>query len=673
MRGFLGFGVGLGLAMAQAAAADPLIVGYQLGLTQTFQTVLTNSAQAFLPAPGSEAVVQLTGLQLNLGASANLTLDWIGPRSEQGLLFGVAFNQLIPTLQPATVQPLQRQRTTGVQANASYLARIRWSAASLSLGAGYGLGLNGQLPTDGAGGVGGQTQVSTLPGQQVGFLVLNRLTHSANASALLQLNQARWDSDLELRYAFVSNGIYSLAPTAPAGTTASSALGAFVPATSHTLGPSWTMRERAGQSDVFSQSLGLSWVIPAAVSPNPDGIVQTVLPETLGLNASAGYQHRLGEETFLTAEVRGGLQLRVPTEITVSAGAIGGLPVVDPLTNRPVGLGLDTITYQGLVGLRGIWRALELQYVLSGGVAEPFMFQPGLGLATAGFYRFPSPVIGRPTPVFSVSLLRRFDPIDASLVAGRSIGPGGLNAAAIIQNSLNLTLNWSIALSSRFVLHLLAGGTLSSVRGADPDLVPKNPDANAPAFLAVATDVDSIGATAGATLPLVNLNELHVDAALSYALLLNAPPGDPAAGSPAALLRMTSHSFILSFRGTYGRGPLERARDERRQELDAYNENPQSGSPLTSANLLNQGRSLGEGTRGTEPGAAPETRRDSRQSAVVEDRSRTEATAPKSDGAAVPEAGNRSSADEEEAEKKEAAAKKRTVRAPETPPIPSNP
>ena len=88
--------LGLALTLASPALAADVRLGWSLGAQQSFQTVLTDSAQAFALTQAvagstlSDTLVQrFTGLVLNTGVTANATIDVVGAQWEQGLLVGV--------------------------------------------------------------------------------------------------------------------------------------------------------------------------------------------------------------------------------------------------------------------------------------------------------------------------------------------------------------------------------------------------------------------------------------------------------------------------------------------------------------------------------------------------------------------------------------------------------
>lgn len=611
----------LGLGAARTARAADVRLGWSLGAQQSFQTVLTDSAQAFALTQAvagstvSDSLVQrFTGLVLNTGVTANATIDVVGRQWEQGLLVGVALNQLLPTLLPDDVAPNTAPASTAFQANAVYLARLVRPRWTWSLGGGYAFGLNGQLPIGADGGTG--AAAGTLPGAQVGPLVISGQTHTASARTLLQLTRARWDADLGFDYTFAANGIFTLAGAvggAAAGGAAGSALGAFVPATSHTLAPQLQARRRLSARDTLTASLRGSLVLPVEVELE-DELVQNLLPQTASANLTAGYEHVLRDEHRWFVSLGGTLSLRRPSDLALAAdGGVSGRALVDPLTGGTYGLRTDTLIYTVEVGLQGRVRSLELGYRASAGVAQPRLYQPPLGGASARFPLYEDPVIGAIQPVLSLTLDRRFDPVDLSLAAQRGVGLGGLGASSNVTDTLSLSLRWSTPLSRESSLTVNAGANASRNRSVGAELIPANPEASAAgqALVALANGADSLGATLGVALPLVASDGLRVDLDAMYGLTYN----DPTAGAPegagtAGLTAFTSHTLIATLRGSWGRGPLETAGDEDRTEQNAFANNPQSGSPLVSARLLNlRGQGLAEGSRGIAPGRAPESAR----------------------------------------------------------------
>lgn len=616
--------LGLALTLASPALAADVRLGWSLGAQQSFQTVLTDSAQAFALTQAvagstlSDTLVQrFTGLVLNTGVTANATIDVVGAQWEQGLLVGVALNQLVPTLLPEDAAPNTAPASTAFQANAVYLARLVRPTWTWSLGGGYAFGLNGQLPIGADGGTG--AAAGTLPGAQVGPLVISGQTHTASARTLVQLTRARWDADLGFDYTFAANGIFTLAAAAgggagaAAGGAATSALGAFVPATSHTLAPQLQARRRLSARDTLSASLRGSLVLPVEVELE-DELVQNLLPQTANANLTVGFEHVLRDEHRWFVSLGGTLSLRRPSDLALGAdGGVSGRALVDPATGDTYGLRTDTLIYTLEVGLQGRVRSLELGYRASAGVAQPRLYQPPLGGASARFPLYEDPVIGAIQPVLALTLDRRFDPVDVSLAAQRGVGLGGLGASSNVTDTVSLALRWSTPLGTDSSLTINAGANASRNRSVGAELIPANPEASAAgqALVALANGSDSLGATVGLALPLLAADGLRVDFDAMYGLTYNDPTaGAPEGAAAGGLTAFTSHTLIATLRGSWGRGPLETAGDEDRTEQNAFANNPQSGSPLVSARLLNlRGQGLAEGSRGIAPGRAPASAR----------------------------------------------------------------
>src|SRR5262249_32637085 len=139
-----------------------------------------------------------------------------------------------------------------------YLARFEQPTWGFALGGGYALGSNGRLGTASDGSVQGGGAGQTLPsGTQVGAFLLNGVTHTVNARTQLQLTHLRWDLSFLGTYVYNNNGIFTLAPGAPGAAPNllnSTNLGAFVQATTHTLSPSLTYRQRVGNSGTITTS-----------------------------------------------------------------------------------------------------------------------------------------------------------------------------------------------------------------------------------------------------------------------------------------------------------------------------------------------------------------------------------------------------------------------------------
>jgi hypothetical protein len=669
----------VGLCAPVAAHAQQSIFGYQLGLTQSFTTLVSDSNTLFVvqaqtqTATRSPAVFRSGGVQSNTQATANVTLDLVGTRWSHALLAGVALGQVLPIGTPEEAITLRQARTT-FAATAGALTRYASDRFSFALNASYALNVNGLLPLDGDGGVAGAAANPTQAGQRVGFLVLNQTTHGATARALLQLTRSRWDLDGGLGYTWQQNALFALTPQlagANVGVGAAgggTAAGAFVPATLHAIRPELIHRLSLGPRWTWRHDLAAPLQLPVAPSAaDAAGGAVAIVPTTFGTTLRSDLEHRVDDDTSLALDVRAALNLRVPTSVQAGVGAYLGAPLTNPATGESYGLRLDTLIYSAELAWRTRFRRLDLRMQATAGVSQPILFQPGLGGATVTEPFYDAPVVGSIQPIVSLSLERRFDPLDLQLVAQRRVGVGGLGAAAVTSESASLTAGYTLALSASRALRLNAGVNASRIRSVDRDLVPV--PANAPA-LVLALNADAVGALVGAELPLTRGDGLDVSASASYALTYSDPTvGQAAMAAPGALEAFSAHNVLLSIRATLGRGAADAARSAERRELDAFERDPVRGSPLLSARLMNQGRSLAEGTRGERPGLPPTAARDEVQAQTLGDAGAAKAGAPSADVAPpIPPRGtaddDQRAADEARAAQREAERRRRAKKAP---------
>lgn len=669
----------LGLCAPLAAHAQQSIFGYQLGLTQSFTTLVTDSRQLFViqgqaaTATAAPAVFRSGGVQSNTQATANVTLDLVGTQWSHAVLAGVALGQVLPIGTPEEAITLRQARTT-FAATASALTRYASDRFSFALNASYALNVNGLLPLDGDGGVAGAAANPTQAGQRVGFLVLNQTTHGATARALLQLTRSRWDLDAGLGYTWQENALFALTPQlagANVGVGAAgggTAAGAFVPATLHAIRPELIHRLRLGPRWTWRHDLAAPLQLPVAPSAADaaSGAV-AIVPTTLGATLRSDLEHRVDEDTSLALDVRGALNLRIPTSIQPGVGEYLGAPLTNPATGDAYGLRLDTVIYSAELAWRTRFRRLDLRLQATAGVSQPLLFQPGLGSATVAAPFYETPVVASIQPVVSLSLERRFDPLDLQLVAQRRVGVGGLGAAAVTTESVSLAAGYTLALSASNALRLNAGVNASRIRSVDQNLLPV-PDVVAP--LVLAQNADAIGALFGAELPLTRGDGLDVAASASYAFTYSDPTvGQVAMTTPGALEAFSAHNVLLSIRATVGRGAADVARNAERRELDAFERDPVRGSPLLSARLMNQGRSLADGTRGERPGLPPTAARGEAQAQTLGDAGAAKGGAPSADVTPpIPPRGtaddDQRAADEARAAQREAERRRRAKKAP---------
>lgn len=624
----------LSLGLSSRAAAQESVFGYQLALTQSASTVVTDD-QALLGLQFQEVdqptVSQLQGLQLNTGVNANLTLDVLTRSLEHGFLIGAGFNQTVPTLTP---EGAVQNAISGLNGTASYLARLQRARWGLAFGGSYTVASNGRLRTaadGGAAGQGGQAgfPANTLPGSDFGPFVVNGITHGVNARTQLQLIRTRWDLDVEANYAFTSNGIFTLAPGGLGGQAAGqTALGTFLPLTTHNISPRVGHRLRIGRDHLVFTNLSAGFVLPARATPqelpNPDDPntpflivpIQPVGPSILN-QADTGYLYEIGDNHRIGVGIGATFNLRRPlvqvnNVFIDTAGNERNELVFAP--SETVGYAADTFIYSAQATYFILIRALELGVNLSAGIAQPRLWQFPIGQGNGEI--FETPAAANIEPIFTLALNRRFEPLDATLSVTRNVAVGGLGASAIVTENANLVLGYQIPFSRRpdaMTLNLAAGLTAARIRGAGREFLPDLPAAggNAALLLAALTDNNNVGAVASAGVTLLESGPFRVDSTLMYSFAYN--DLNPRGVEAVALVQesITTHNVILTLLGSFGRGALQNP-DGERGELDAFSRNPSTGSPLTSARLRNAGMNL-EGTSGSAPGRAPEERRDSRE------------------------------------------------------------
>lgn len=623
----------LSLGLPGVAAAQQTVFGYQLALSQSASTIVTDD-QALLGLQfqnvDQPTVSQLSGLQLNTGLNANFTYDIFSRALEHAFLVGAGFNQVIPTLTPeGSVQ----NGITGLTGTASYLARIQRGTWGLALGGGYTIASNGRLRTAADGGAAGQggggLPGNTLPGSNFGPFVVNGITHGVNARTQLQILRNTWDMDVEGTYAFAANGIFTLAPGAVGGQAGGqTALGAFVPLTTHSVSPRITHRKRFGRSHVLSTNAAAFFTFPLRADPeelpNPDDPnapflvfpIQPVGPSILN-SADLAYNYEIDDQQRIGVSGGVSFNLRRPlvqqnNVFVDSTGRERNELVFMP--SDTVGFAADTLIYTAQLNYFVFLRALELNVTVSGGIAQPRLWQFPIGLGNGEIFQ--TPTVANIEPIFGVTLNRRFEPLDVTLTGARNVAVGGLGASAIVSESMNLVLGYRIPFSRRQdarTLDLAVGVAAARVRGAGREFLPEAPpppDGGA-LLIAALTDNNNVGTVASAGMILFEDGPLRVASTLAYQFAYNDLNPRNVEGLPVLQDSSTTHNVMLTVLGTYGRGPLQERADDR-GELDAFSRNPSTGSPLTSARLTNAGMRL-EGTSGSGPGRPPETRRDSRE------------------------------------------------------------
>lgn len=620
------------LTWPEDARAQRSVFGYQLALSQSAGTIVTND-QALLGLQfqnvDQETVTQLQGLQLNTGINANVTYDIFTRSLEHAFLAGAGFNQIIPAFAP---EGAVLNGITGLSATATYLGRLQRATWGLAFGGGYTVASNGRLRTGadgGAAGQGGGLPGNTLPGASFGPFVVNGITHGLNARTQLQVLRNTWDLDLETAYAFSANGIFTLAPGAVgAQAGGATALGAFVPLTTHSFAPRLGARKRFGRSHLLSVNAGAAFNLPLSADPeelpNPDDPqspflvfpIQPVGPSILN-SADLTYSYEFDEQHRIALTGGAAFNLRRPieqrTNVFVDSTGRERSELVF-LPSETVGFAADTLIYSAQLTYFVFFRKLELGVTLAGGVAQPRLWQFPIGLGNGQI--FTSPAVANIEPTFAVTLNRRFEPIDVILNVGRNVGVGGLGASAIVTENANLVLTYRLPFSRRAdarTLDMSLGVTAARVRGAGREFLPDAPPPPEGGALLIAalTDNNNVGTVASAGTVLYEDGPFRVAGTLMYQFVYNDlnPRGE--VGLPVLQDSATTHNIMLTVLGTFGRGPLQERSGEL-GELDAFSRNPNSGSPLTSARLANAGMRL-DGTSGSAPGRPPETRRDSRE------------------------------------------------------------
>lgn len=643
MRWARGLLVGVATLVTPGLASAQVVLGYQLGLTQSVgttlgdnlntQTLLAQQNQANQGAadptrPGGAAapttpantqtaglsVSALQGVQLNTQATANLTLDIVTRTFNHGFVLGMAVGQLVPLAvpesevqvggEPVDINAQLRERITTVQATATYLARLQLSTWTLSLGANYAFGLNGRLNNGASGGVGGAGGVGTLPAAPAGAFAFNGITHTAGGLFQLQITKLRWDLVFGTNYSYAQNGIYTLAAGALGGQgqagAAATNLGAFIPANLHVITPTLVARARLGRRGLLTTDANVSYNVANEIRDGFEVFLDgtTVVtrappppPQTLINNLRLEYGHQFGRERTVGVDVQGTLSFRVTTD-------------AQGVKLPGVGLRADSLIYTA----RAFWRDTlpwELRVNAAVGAAQATLFQAPLGGAGGDPDAF-EPVRSNWEPVGTLTLQRRFNPIDVTLVAARNVGVGALGASAIVAESAAITFQHIAEFGERRLVSNL-GFNANRTQGVGQELF-EGFAANDP--LVAAFNNYGLGATAGFAMPILVSGPFSVDAVLTYNFnWVDTDPNDVTNIAPLA-----THVGLLTLRAIFGRGTAQGASGAGGQvdtdELDAFSANPATGAPLLTQRLLRQGAPLQTGAR---PGEPPEARRDSRQ------------------------------------------------------------
>ncbi len=643
MRWARGALVGVAAFLMPGLATAQVVVGYQLGLTQSVgttvgddlntQTLLAqqnqqNQANVNADNPGGAAAQQpavnaetagltvsaLQGVQLNTQATANLTLDIVTRTFNHGFVLGLAVGQLVPVGVPESeievageavdINAQLRERITTVQATATYLARLQLATWSLAMGANYAFGLNGRLNNGASGGVGGGAGVGTLPAAQAGAFAFNGVTHTAGGLMQLQITKQRWDLVFGTNYTYSQNGIYTLAAGALGGQgqagAAATNLGAFIPANLHAITPTLVTRARLGRRGLFTIDANTTYYVADEIQDDIEVLADgtTIVtrgppppPETLINNLRLEYAHQFGRDRTIGVDVQTTLSFRVGTD-------------AQGIELPGVGLATDSLIYTPRAFYRDTlpW---ELRINAAVGAAQATLFQAPLGGAGGDPDAF-EPVRSNWEPVGTLTLQRRLDPIDVTLVASRGVGVGARGASAIVAEAGALTFQHVADFGERRLVSNI-GFNANRTQGVGQDLF-QGFDANDP--LVAAFNNYGFGATAGFAMPILISGPFSVDGVLTYNFnWVNTDPNDTT-GIPPLL----THVGLLTIRAVFGRGTAQGASGAGGRvdsdELDAFSANPATGAPLLTQRLLRQGAPLQTGER---PGEAPAARRDSRQ------------------------------------------------------------
>lgn len=643
MRWAAGAIVSIAILVMPGWAAAQVVFGYQLGVTQSVGTTVGDdlntitflaeqdngntqtNANSDMGAAGATTVQPtdvttagvnvsaLQGIQLNTQATANLTFDIITRTLNHGLVLGLAVGQLIPVAVPDSqievageavdLNAQLRERINTLQASATYLARLQRATWSLAFGGNYAFGLNGRLSNGASGGVG--AAVTTLPAAQAGAFAFSGVTHTAGSQIQLQVTKQNWDLVLGTTYNYSKNGIYTLAAGAVGGQgqagAAATNVGAFVPANLHAITPTLVTRLRLGRRGVLSLNANSTYSVASeilddfAVEVNGETIITrapAAPPETLINTARLEYSHQFGRTRTVGANFASTLSFRVASD----AGGValpGATLATDALINTVQVFFRDNLPWQ-------------VRANLSAGVAQSTLYQAPFGSPVDASAPF-ALVRSSPEAVGNLTLQRRFEPIDVTLVAARGVGVGALGASAIVAESAGLTLQHILDLGERRLVTSL-GANAQRTQGVGQELF-GGVDPNDP--LVAAFNNYGYGATAAMALPLIVTGPFSVDATLTYNYnWVNTDPGDLIDG----LTPLATHVGLFTLRGVFGRGTAQGAAGiggrVDSDELDAFSANPASGAPLLTQRLLRQGAPLQTGER---PGEAVQPRRDSRQ------------------------------------------------------------
>ncbi|MBK8012728.1 MAG: hypothetical protein IPK13_15355 [Deltaproteobacteria bacterium] len=617
----LGLRVGLGFCLQASSffafgpyAAAQTVFGYQVGVTQSVGTTVTNNSEVFQAQDdvlnGQVGVARMQGLELGTTVNANMTVDLATSMFEHSGVIGASFSQIIPTATNEDVLNTFRERVTTLQATAGYLGRRITPTFTWAWAARYGFGLNGRLGNASNGSVQGGGAGNTLPGAELGAFVVNGQTHTIDVETSFEFLRPLWDARIGLNYGYANNQVFTLVgglnSSANTGTTN---IGAFVPMTAQTVGASVSYRRRIQQSTIEAGASALL-TLPQAPdvtgtstgsASSSAGILQA--PRSLTQNMNVRYSWQQTSERAFGAEVTASTNFREP--VTTVAGSIGG------------GMSLDTL----ILGARGIYedfyRWAEVRVYAHLGVAQANIFQaPAEGVGTGSQNAATSfqPIYGRVHPIFALGLEREFAPFDLSLRLERGVSVGALGMAAIASDQASLVIRYFPVIAHRHVA-MEVGFNAGRSREVEPTGSANVATASNPASraIAIANNNDSLGATGQVAVPIYVEGAFAIDASFSYGF--SWVDRDPAnAETDPPLLPTMTHTGLFVLRGTWGRGTLQQATgagglQASDAEDPAYTRDGE-GSRLGSSQLLTgDAPSLSE--RGRRPGEAPTERQDS--------------------------------------------------------------
>jgi hypothetical protein len=628
-RGALAF-TAAWIAAARAEASE-LRTGYQLGVAQSAGTTVTNNQDLIVESSATPPAARLQGVTLTTNAGANVTLDMATNVLSHAAIAGASIGQILPFAVPGAAVGAVDARVTTLQATAQYLGRVEQQGWGLAFGGGYALGSNGQLGTGADGSVQGGGAGATVPGTQIGAFLVNGITHTVNARAQFQITQLRWDLTLLSTYVFARNGVFNLAPTIPGSTQASPSLGAstniggFVQATTHTWTPLLTYRARVGESNLFSASAQSIFTMPLPpddTTANVDGRTISIhtpqpIAKTLYLNGSLAWLYNATIDRAFGVRAISVFNLRDPTSALTEEPEKGGPVRPDALIYGGRALYIDLLP----------WR---LRVNAEVGAAQPWIFQAPFGQYVPFDAHFDR-IRGKWTPIFTVTVQRFFEPITATLGVVRDVSVGALGASALVNETASLSLLYRfkvIGLHAELPAALSVGFNANQRRGigseqfrqapqpapppCDPTMLPPGtPCPGAANALAVALDSRGFGANALASMRLYQEGDFALDTIVSYNFnWLDADPDGVQASADGTIGRrpFMTHIALVTFRGAWGRGPL--AAPPGGAMLGPF-ATGQDGLPLGSTRLLSPDAPLLDNARGARPGLPANEQRDS--------------------------------------------------------------